>query len=57
MAGYEQYRMTDWGWIETYQHKMGSEQFRTYRDCVRSSTSNETRGIFRYRSKSESREH
>ena len=34
MAGYEQYRMTDWGWIETYQHKMGSEQFRTYRDDV-----------------------
>ena len=34
MAGYEQYRMTDWGWVETYQHKMGIEQFRTYRDEV-----------------------
>ena len=34
MAGYEQYRMTDWGWVETYQHKMGTEQFRTYRDDV-----------------------
>lgn len=26
--------MTDWGWVETYQHKMGSEQFRAYRDDV-----------------------
>ena len=34
MAGYEQYRMTDWGWVDTYQHKMGSEQFRAYRDDV-----------------------
>ena len=34
MAGYEQYRMTDWGWVETYQQKMGSEQFRSYRDDV-----------------------
>ena len=34
MAGYEQYRMTDWGWVEIYQQKMGSEQFRSYRDDV-----------------------
>lgn len=34
MAEYEQHKMTDWGWVETYQQKLGSDQFRSYRDGV-----------------------
>ena len=34
MLSYEQYRMTDWGWIGIYQSRMGNDQFRKYVNAI-----------------------
>lgn len=34
MESYSIYRLTDWGWIETYKVRMGSEEFRYYVNTV-----------------------
>lgn len=34
MQSYEQYRMTDYGWIGIYQSRMGADQFKQYVNLI-----------------------
>lgn len=34
MDSYAIYRLEDWSWVETFQHRMGEDAFKKYRDDV-----------------------